>query len=615
MFHWFENRVDPFASYDESATPPKRVVPFICFYLRPFWHVCLITLLVSAIAATLDVWLAYYTGQLIDTLTQIDQQNRQTLHLFLQELLLVGAVLLILRPLVNTLLAGLLNQTLMPNLGTLVRWRVHRHVVRQSVSWFDKDLSGRIANRVMQVPPAIGAVVFHLFDGIVYATIYITATLITLSDIDSQMLLPMLVWFVIYISLIIFFIPRVGRASEAFSQTRSDINGHVVDAYTHIRTIKLFTHQKQEENRATAGIRRARDAFIRELRLYSYIDISLTFINSLLIVGVVGWAIYLWLHDQTSIGSVAVAAALTLRLNGITDWVTSSLAQLFQELGIVREGMQTISQPIDGADRVDARPLQLTSGRIEFEQVSHHYSKNQRGLCEINTVIEPGEKVGLIGRSGAGKSTFVNLLLRFYALEQGRILIDGQDIQQVQQDSLRGHIAMVMQDNSLMHQSIRDNILCGNHGASDAEMIEAAKRAKAHEFICQLVDSEQRTGYDAWVGERGVKLSGGQRQRIAIARIMLKKAPILILDEATSALDSEGEAVIQNELAEIMAGKTVVAIAHRLSTIAHMDRILVLDHGSIIEEGSHSALLEKRGLYYRFWSRQAGGFINPDDPS
>jgi len=406
---------------------------------------------------------------------------------------------------------------------------------------------------------------------------------------------------------------RVGPASKAAADARSAVTGRVVDAYTNIDSVKLFAQHDNEMAYAREAIEDARRTFAREMRIFTTMDVALTLINGVLIVGVVGWAILLWAQGTASVGIVAAAAALTLRLNAMTGWIMWALSSFFRQLGVVAEGMETIAQPIALTDRPGAGALDVARGEIRFEGVSHHYGRGRGGLQDVTLTVAPGEKVGIVGRSGAGKSTLVKLLLRFYDSEAGRVLIDGQDISHVTQDSLRRQIGMVTQDSALMHRSVRDNILYGRPDAGEAEMVEAARRAEAHDFILDLEDSAGRRGYDAHVGERGVKLSGGQRQRIALARVILKNAPILVLDEATSALDSEVEAAIQTTLYGLMEGKTVIAIAHRLSTIARLDRIIVLDDGHVAEDGTHEELLARGGAYASFWARQSGGFIGTDE--
>jgi ATP-binding cassette subfamily B multidrug efflux pump len=508
---------------------------------------------------------------------------------------------------------ALLNNTILPNFGTLIRWRAHKHVLRQSVGWFENDFAGRIANRIMQTPPAAGEAVFQVFDAITFSLAYVIGSAILLANADPRLALPLVIWLGLYAMLVVWTVKRVGPASQASSDARSTVTGRVVDAYTNIHSVKMFSHGPQEMDYAKDAIENARTTFQTEMRIFTIMDVTLVMLNGLLIIGVVGGAIWLWSVGEASVGIVAATTALVLRLNAMTAWIMWALTSFFRQLGVVKEGMETIAQPITLVDQVDAQPLKFDEGRIEIDQLTHHYGRQTGGLDTVSLQIEPGQKIGLIGRSGAGKSTLVKLLLRFYDADSGRILIDDQDIAKVTQDSLRAQIGMVQQDSSLLHRSVRDNIRYGRTDATEEEVIAAAKQAEAHEFILDLADAEGREGYDAQVGERGVKLSGGQRQRITLARVMLKDAPILLLDEATSALDSEVEAAIQETLYGMMAGKTVIAIAHRLSTIAQMDRILVLDQGRIVEDGTHDALLSKGGLYADFWARQSGGFLNAED--
>ena len=608
MFRFFETLVDPYTPYPELDRPPRKLWPFIREYCKPFRKVFAVTGALTVVVALIEIWLIAYLGRLVDLLAGSDPGAFWDGHG--TEMIFLGIALLVLRPLVQFVDVSLLNNAIMPNFGTLIRWRAHGHVLRQSVGWFENDFAGRIANRIMQTPPAAGEAVFQVFDALAYSIAYVIGALILLSGSDPRLMLPMLIWLGLYIWLVQWTVRRVGPASQAASDARSQVTGRVVDAYTNIHSVKMFAHSDAERDYAREAIEHARKTFQVEMRIYTKMDVALVFLNGFLIVAVVGWALWLWMQGSATVGVVAAASALVLRLNAMTGWIMWALSSFFRNLGVVAEGMETIAQPIELVDAKDAGSLVLEEGRIVVSQLSHHYGRGSGGLDRIDLTIAPGEKIGLVGRSGAGKSTLVKLLLRFYDPEHGSIRIDGQDITQVTQDSLRLRIGMVQQDSSLLHRSVRENILYGRPGASEAEMIEAAKRAEAHEFILDLVDPEGRTGYDAQVGERGVKLSGGQRQRIALARVILKDAPILILDEATSALDSEVEAEIQDTLYGMMEGKTVIAIAHRLSTIARMDRILVIDDGHIVEEGSHAALLAKGGLYARFWDRQSGGFID-----
>ncbi|MFV1494398.1 ABC transporter ATP-binding protein [Phaeobacter sp. JH18-32] len=607
MFRFFENLIDPYCDYAETDTPPRRLWPFLKDYSQPFKKVFAATAFMSVIVAAVEIGLIHYMGRVVDLLSGEPADVWQAHG---TELILLAVFILTIRPLLQLLDVLLLNNAILPNFGTLIRWRSHKHVLRQSVGWFENDFAGRIANRIMQTPPAAGEVVFQVFDAITFALAYLAGAALLLWLADMRLMMPLLVWFALYAMLIRWTVRRVGPASQAASDARSTVTGRVVDSYSNIHSVKMFAHHDTELTYAKEAIERTRKTFQAEMRLYTIMDAALVTLNGLLIVGVVGWAILLWMQGQASVGVVASATALTLRLNAMTGWIMWALTTFFRQLGVVAEGMETIAQPIDLVDAADAKPLDLRDGEMELRQLSHHYGRGSGGLDQVSLTIRPGEKIGLIGRSGAGKSTLVKLLLRFYDPEGGQILIDGQDIRTVTQDSLRAQIGMVQQDSALLHRSVRDNLLYGRPDASEAEMIEAAKQARAHEFILDLEDPEGRRGYDAHVGERGVKLSGGQRQRVTLARVILKDAPILILDEATSALDSEVEAEIQQTLYGMMQGKTVIAIAHRLSTIAQMDRILVLDDGRIVEEGTHDVLLRSEGLYAQFWARQSGGFLN-----
>lgn len=611
MFRFFENLVDPYVPHGGMDTPPARLWPFLKEYSRPFARVFTVTGFVAVAVAVVEIWLIYYMGRLVDILSASTPSAFLSEHGL--ELALVALFILIARPAIQALSTLLLNQAILPNYGTLMRWRAHNHVLRQSVGWFENDFAGRIANRIMQAPPAAGEAVFQVFDAIAFALAYLIGAAFLLWTGDPRLVLPLLAWFVLYGFLVRWTIQRVGPASKASSDARSMTTGRVVDAYSNIHSVKLFAHEGKELDYAYTAIEETRRTFQREMRIFSIMDISLVVLNGLLIVGVVGWGVWLWVSGTSSVGVVAAATALVLRLNAMTGWIMWALTSFFRSLGVVEEGMETIAQPIHLTDAPGAKPLTLTDGAIAFDGVTHHYGGAKGGVTDLTVHIKPGEKVGLIGRSGAGKSTLVKLLLRFYDPEKGRIAIDDQDVTRITQDSLRHAIGMVQQDSSLLHRSVADNIRYGRADATDAEVQAAAEKAQAHDFILDLADPEGRTGYDAQVGERGVKLSGGQRQRIALARVILKDAPILVLDEATSALDSEVEAAIQDTLYGMMEGKTVIAIAHRLSTIAAMDRILVIDDGRIIEEATHDELLSQGGLYAQFWARQSGGFIQTNE--
>lgn len=610
MFRFFESLVDPYQTYPQADAPPRGLWPFLRQFVLPFRKVFAVTALVSLVIAAADVGLIWYVGRMVDLLAAGDPAAVLAAHGM--EFLAVALAVAVLRPMVAGTGAALLHNSILPNFGTMIRWRAHRHVLRQPVGWFEGDFAGRIANRVMATPPAAGDAVFQTFDAMAFGLVTVIGAGILLANADPRLLVPLVIWFAAYAWLVRWTIRHAGPAAKASADARSAITGRVVDAYTNIHSVKLFAHHDREIGYARDAIENARQKFFREMRIIVTMDVTLTVLNGLLIVSVIGWAGWLWYHGAASVGAVAAAAALVLRLNNLTYWLMWATTSLVQALGIVAEGMETIAQPVRLVDAEGARPLDYSRGEIVFENASHHYGRDSGGLQGVALTIHPGEKVGLVGRSGAGKTTLVKLLLRFYDLEGGRILIDGQDIARVTQDSLRRRIGMVQQDSSLLHRSVRENILYGNPGATEDEMMMAARRAEAHDFILTLEDPEGRSGYDAHVGERGVKLSGGQRQRIGLARVILKDAPILVLDEATSALDSEVEAAIQDTLYRVMEGKTVIAIAHRLSTIAAMDRIVVLDRGRVAEDGSHAALLAKGGIYAGLWARQSGGFIGTE---
>ncbi len=607
MFRFFEDLIDPYASYDETDTPPKRLAPFLLAYIQPFKRLFWMTGIAAVVIAAMEVWLISYLGRLVDILSAGTANQVWARSGF--ELILVAVFILTLRPALHIFQVALLNNAILPNIGTLVRWRAHKHVLRQSVGWFEDDFAGRIANRIMQTPPAVGEVVFQLFDAIAFAMAYVIGAAILLGGADPRLIVPLLFWLIPYLFLLRWVVRRIGPASEAASNARSAVTGRVVDSYTNIHAVKMFAHHDRELEYAKEVIEESRRTFKIEMRLYTIMDIALMVMNGFLIVGVTGWAIYLWMNDTASIGVVAAAGTIALRLNSMSAWIMWAFSNFFRNLGVVSEGMQTIAQPITLLDAPDAKALEIGDGGMELRDLSHHYGKDAGGLDHINLSIAAGQKIGLVGQSGAGKSTLVKLILRFYDAERGDILIDGQKISGLTQESLRSAIGMVQQDSALLHRSVRDNILYGDPTATEDQVIAAAKKAEAHDFILGLEDSEGNTGYDARVGERGVKLSGGQRQRISLARVILKDPPILILDEATSALDSEVEAAIQETLYKMMKGKTVIAIAHRLSTIAQMDRIIVMDQGRVIEDGTHRTLLDQNGQYANFWARQSGGFL------
>jgi ATP-binding cassette subfamily B multidrug efflux pump len=507
---------------------------------------------------------------------------------------------------------SLKHQTLAANFPMRLRWNFHRLMLAQSLGFYQDEFAGRIATKVMQTALAVRDAVMIVTDMMVFVAIYFLTMSAVAASFDAWLLLPFAVWLVLYGLALRHFVPRLGRIGQAQADARSLMTGRVTDAYTNISTVKLFSHAQREARHAREAMAEFMQTAHAQMRLVSGIEITNHTLNMLLVVGSAGVALVLWSQGRIGAGALAAAASMALRLNGISHWVMWETARLFEQLGTIQDGMNTLSRPCMIVDKPDAQPLSVPRGEVRFEAVRFGYGAERTVMDQFSLHIRPGEKIGLVGRSGAGKSTLVNLLLRFYELEAGRITIDGQDIAHVTQDSLRARIGMVTQDTSLLHRSVRDNILYGRPEATDAEMVAAARRAEAEGFIAQLSDPRGRTGYAAHVGERGVKLSGGQRQRIAIARVMLKDAPILLLDEATSALDSEVEAAIQESLYQLMEGKTVIAIAHRLSTIAAMDRLVVLDQGRIVEEGSHAELLARGGLYARLWARQSGGFLGEE---
>lgn len=606
MFRFFENLIDPFQKFREE-TPPAKLWPYVKSHYGPYYKLMIWMAIMGASVALIETGLIFYSGRVIDLMEVTGPESFWSRNGL--ELALAALFILFLRPVVIGFSHVLMEQSLVSNLHDQVRFRAHKHMLGQSSNFFQNDFAGRLSNRVMQMGQAVEDATYMVFEALWFSISYVIGAMIILSQTDWRLTVPLSIWVVLYVLYTINVAIRVSVASEKWSDARSLLTGRIVDAYANIETVKLFSAGEREESYVLNALKRHRLRFQRFLRLMTEMSLIQNILNGGLIVGMMGPAVWLWSQGIVTAGEVAAASALTIRLNGMSGWIMWVTIRLFEHAGVIKEGLRSISVPHEVTDVKDAADLDFDKGEIEFRGVSHHYGKGYGGLDQVNLKIAPGQKVGLVGRSGAGKSSLVNLLLRFRDTEQGEILIDGQDVAKVTQDSLRSQIGMVSQDNSLLHRSVRANILFGNPDASEAEMIAATQRAEADTFIAGLEDPKGRTGYDAHVGERGVKLSGGQRQRIALSRVVLKDAPILVLDEATSALDSEVEAAILDTLYGVMEGKTVIAIAHRLSTIARMDRIVVMDQGKVVEDGSHDELLGRGGIYAELWSMQSGGFL------
>ena len=608
MLSWFEKRVEVYPD-SPPGQPPKGFFRFIWSAtagMRPY--ILSMTLLTSAIGA-FEALLFSMLGSIVDWLSHIAPAQLWTQER--HHLLLLAGILLA-SPILIALQAMFKYQCLFGNFPMRLRWQFHRHLLGQSMSFFQDEFAGRVAAKVMQTALAVRDTVLIITDILVFVVIYFITMVAVVGSFDRVLLLPFIGWLLLYVATLSFFVPRLGRASTRQADARSLMTGRVTDAYANIATVKLFSQSQREAAFTKGAMQEFMQTAYGQMRLVSGFEIVNHILSMGLIASTAGATLWLWTHGQVGIGAVAAATAMALRLNGVSHWIMWEMSSLFENIGTVHDGINTLSRPIAIRDQPDAGTLQVSQGEIRFEGVGFSYGGERTVVDGLDLTIRPGEKIGLVGRSGAGKSTIVNLLLRFYDLEQGRILIDGQDIASVTQDSLRAQVGMVTQDTSLLHRSVRDNLLYGRPDAGDAAMIHAARQAEAHDFILALTDPKGRQGYDAHVGERGVKLSGGQRQRVAIARVMLKNAPILLLDEATSALDSEVETAIQSSLYRLMEGKTVVAIAHRLSTIAAMDRLIVLDQGRIVEQGDHASLLAKGGLYARLWAHQSGGFLGEE---
>ncbi|PZW48974.1 ATP-binding cassette subfamily B multidrug efflux pump [Pseudomonas sp. URIL14HWK12:I3] len=609
LYRRFEQLIDIFRDAPSEA-PPSGVWAFYIYYLRQVWPSFLALLVVGLIASLIEVAMFSFLSRIIDL-----AQGAPNARIFSEhsgELIWMLVVVLLLRPLFFGLHDLLVHQAINPGMTSMIRWQNHSYVLKQSLNFFQSDFAGRIAQRIMQTGNSLRDSAVQAVDALWHVLIYAITSLVLFAEADWRLMLPLVIWIVCFIAALAYFVPRVKALSVVSSEARSKLMGRIVDGYTNIATLKLFAHTDHEQQYAREAISEQTEKTQLASRVITSMDVVITTLNGLLVVGTTGLALWLWSQSLITVGAIALATGLVIRIVNMSGWIMWVVNGIFENIGMVQDGLQTIAQPVTVTDRPAAPALKVTQGAVRFENVRFHYGEARNVIEGLNLAIRPGEKIGLIGPSGAGKSTLVNLLLRLYDVQGGQILIDDQDIAQVSQASLRAQIGMITQDTSLLHRSIRENLLYGRPDATDAQLQEAVRRARADEFIPHLSDAQGRTGLDAHVGERGVKLSGGQRQRIAIARVLLKNAPILIMDEATSALDSEVEAAIQESLETLMQGKTVIAIAHRLSTIARMDRLVVLDKGRIVEVGSHAQLLEQRGLYARLWQHQTGGFVGVD---
>jgi ATP-binding cassette subfamily B multidrug efflux pump len=611
LFKWMEQSQEVFPE-ELPEKPPVGFFPFVWHYTKPFKFLLGANALAAASVAIIEVWIFSFVGDLVDWLSNADRATFFQAHWV--ELAMMSAVVLVVYPLLMLVAEIISNQGVLGNFAMRTRWQAHRYLLRQSVGFFQNDYAGRVAAKMMQTSLGVRDSVLKTTEILLYVGIYFLSALVLFAYSDWRLAVPMVGWLVGYSVILYFLVPKMAVLSEAQAEARSMVTGRVVDGYTNITTVKMFAHADAEDGFAKEGMEDFLDTVHRTMRLATWMLFMMTAINAVLFFAIAGMAIWLWHLNIVTLGALAFATGLVLRLHGMAHWILWEVSGLFENIGIVQDGIGTIAREREVNDAPGATDLQVTEGAVTFRDLGFNYGKvagqdDDRIIENLSLEVQPSEKIGIVGRSGAGKSTLVNLLLRFYDAEQGAILIDGQDISAVGQNSLRSAIGMVTQDTSLLHRSVTDNIRYGRPDATMDDVIAAAGKAEAHGFIRDLEDPQGRTGYNAHVGERGVKLSGGQRQRVAIARVLLKDAPILVLDEATSALDSEVEAAIQQNLYNLMQGKTVIAIAHRLSTIAAMDRLVVMDEGQIIEQGSHDELIARGGLYAELWARQSGGFL------
>lgn len=632
LLGWFERRVAPFPP-DTPARPPDTLLAFLWHYARPVWPWLLLMSALTVVVSVLEVMLFGFLGNLIDWLG--DREPEAVFQQDTSRLIWMGVVILLLLPAVGFFQSTVLHQTVLGNFVMSIRWKAHRWMLGQSYGFYQDEFAGRVATRVMQTSLAARDVIMKVLDVLVYVGVYFGGALLLVGTFSPWMVIPFVAWLVGYTLMLRFFMPQLKALSRRQADARSIMTGRVVDSYTNIMTVKLFAHAGHEAGYAQDSMQGFLRTVYPQMRLVTLLNTTLNFLNGLLLFSIAAVGLWLWSRGLVGVGAIAVGVGLVLRLQGLSQWIMWELSGLFESVGVVYDGMGMLSRTRAVQDVVHAPDLAVPEGEIMFDSVSFDYGRLPRGIAnaegntaqdedgfevsrtavieDLSLTITGGEKVGLVGRSGAGKTTLTNLILRLYDVESGQVLVDGQNVSEVTQESLRRHVGVVTQDSSLLHRSVHDNIAYGRRGATREDVIAAAKRANALDFIHDLEDPTGRRGFEAHVGERGVKLSGGQRQRISIARMFLKDAPILVLDEATSALDSEVEAAIQENLDALMHGKTVIAIAHRLSTIAAMDRLIVMDAGAIVEEGTHAELSRGDGLYSELWARQSGGFLERDD--